>query len=92
MESAHITPLRSSPQVQVEDPDEKENGAVTLVLQMGMPRLDFTLNTTSGVLTSTSLLDRERISQYSLRILASDGGKYPRTSTSTLTITGKMPP
>ncbi|XP_076141861.1 cadherin-23 [Alosa pseudoharengus] len=73
--------------VQVEDPDEKENGAVTLVLEMGMPRLDFTLNTSSGVLTSTVALDRERIGQYYLRILAYDAGKYPRTSTSTLTIT-----
>ncbi|KAG5266734.1 hypothetical protein AALO_G00235580 [Alosa alosa] len=73
--------------VQVEDPDEKDNGAVTLVLEMGMPRLDFTLNTSSGVLTSTVALDRERIGQYYLRILAYDAGKYPRTSTSTLTIT-----
>ncbi|XP_062375049.1 cadherin-23 [Sardina pilchardus] len=73
--------------VQVEDPDEKDNGAVTLVLEMGMPRLDFALNTSSGVLTSMVALDRERIGQYHLRILAYDAGKYPRTSTSTLTIT-----
>lgn len=72
----------------MEDPDEDKNGLITMALQMGMPRLDFYLNTT-GVLTSTSVLDREQIGQYHLRIIAYDSGKFPRTSTSTLTITGK---
>ncbi|XP_076021960.1 cadherin-23-like [Genypterus blacodes] len=73
--------------VQVEDPDEGKNGLITMALQMGMPRLDFSLNTTTGVLTSTATLDREQISLYHLRIIAYDAGKFPRTSTSTLTIT-----
>ncbi|XP_029926425.1 cadherin-23 isoform X1 [Myripristis murdjan] len=73
--------------VQVEDPDEDKNGLVTMALQVGMPRLDFSLNTTTGVLTSTAILDHEQIRQYHLRIIAYDAGKYPRTSTSTLTIT-----
>ncbi|KAL2082873.1 hypothetical protein ACEWY4_020646 [Coilia grayii] len=73
--------------VLVEDPDEDVNGAVTLKLEMGMPRLDFALNISTGILSSTGTLDRERIGQYYLRILAYDAGKYPRTSTSTLTIT-----
>lgn len=75
-------------QVQVQDPDEAENGAVTLVLQMGVPRLEFRLNTSTGELFSTAALDRERISQYHLRLVAFDAGQFPRTSTSTLTITG----
>ncbi|KAF7666879.1 hypothetical protein LDENG_00090080 [Lucifuga dentata] len=73
--------------VQVEDPDEEKNGLITMALQMGMPRLDFSLNTTTGVLTSTATLDREQIGMYHLRIIAYDAGKFPRTSTSTLTIT-----
>uniref|UniRef100_A0A8D3CFC4 Cadherin-23 n=1 Tax=Scophthalmus maximus TaxID=52904 RepID=A0A8D3CFC4_SCOMX len=69
------------------DPDEDKNGLITMALQMGMPRLDFYLNTTTGILTSTAVLDREQIGQYHLRIIAYDAGKFPRTSTSTLTIT-----
>ncbi|GAA6098060.1 cadherin-23 isoform X1 [Tachysurus ichikawai] len=73
--------------VQVQDPDEAENGVVTLALQLGLPRLDFRLNSSTGVLFSTVVLDRERIAQYQLRLVAYDSGQYPRTSTSTLTIT-----
>nr|XP_020454554.1 cadherin-23 isoform X2 [Monopterus albus] len=73
--------------VQVEDPDEDKNGLITMALQMGMPRLDFYLNNITGILTSTAVLDREQIGQYFLRIIAYDAGKFPRTSTSTLTIT-----
>ncbi|XP_072246399.1 cadherin-23-like [Leuresthes tenuis] len=73
--------------VQVEDPDEDKNGQITMALQMGMPRLDFYLNTSTGILTSTAVLDREQIGQYHLRIIAYDAGKFPRTSTSTLTVT-----
>ncbi|XP_008428317.1 cadherin-23 isoform X2 [Poecilia reticulata] len=72
--------------VQVVDPDQDANGRVTMVLQMGMPRLDFYLNTSTGVLTSTAVLDREQIGQYQLRIIAHDAGEFPRTSTSTLTV------
>ncbi|XP_028278698.1 cadherin-23 [Parambassis ranga] len=72
--------------VQVEDPDEDKNGLITLALQMGMPRLDFRLNNSTGVLTSAAVLDREQIAQYQLRIIAFDAGKFPRTSTSTLTV------
>uniref|UniRef100_A0AAQ4QCD7 Cadherin-23 n=1 Tax=Gasterosteus aculeatus aculeatus TaxID=481459 RepID=A0AAQ4QCD7_GASAC len=73
--------------VQVEDPDEDANGLITMALQMGMPRLDFYLNTSTGVLRSVAVLDREQIGQYHLRIIAYDAGKFPRTSTSTLTVT-----
>ncbi|XP_031655229.1 cadherin-23 [Oncorhynchus kisutch] len=73
--------------IQVEDPDQEENGMVTMGLLVGMPRVDFYLNTTTGVLYSTATLDREQISLYHLRIVAYDQGQNPRTSTSTLTIT-----
>ncbi|XP_067828518.1 cadherin-23-like isoform X2 [Heptranchias perlo] len=55
-------------------------------MQVGMPRLDFVLNSSSGLITSTSVLDRERISEYHLRLIASDSGMVPRSSTSTLTV------
>ncbi|XP_077053022.1 cadherin-23 isoform X1 [Siphateles boraxobius] len=73
--------------VQVHDPDEGDNGAVSMALQMGMPRLDFRINITTGILVSTAVLDREQIGQYYLRIIAYDAGQFPRTSTNTLTIT-----
>ncbi|TRY86763.1 hypothetical protein DNTS_008300 [Danionella cerebrum] len=73
--------------VQVQDLDEGPNGAVTMALQMSMPRMDFRLNITSGILITTAILDREQIGQYFLRIIAYDAGQFPRTSTSTLTIT-----
>ncbi|KAK1791202.1 hypothetical protein P4O66_013223 [Electrophorus voltai] len=73
--------------VQVQDPDEAENGAVTLSLQATTPRADFRLNASSGVLVSVATLDREQIGQYLLRVVAFDAGQYPRTSTNTLTIT-----
>ncbi|XP_061913850.1 cadherin-23-like [Entelurus aequoreus] len=73
--------------VQVEDPDQDKHGLITMALQMGMPRLDFYLNTSTGILTSSAILDREQIGLYHLRIIAFDAGKFPRTSTSTLTVT-----
>lgn len=74
--------------MQVVDPDKDANGRITMALQMSVPRLDFYLNTSTGVLTSTAVLDREQIGQYQLRIIAHDAGEFPRTSTSTLTVSG----
>ncbi|XP_072347528.1 cadherin-23 isoform X2 [Scyliorhinus torazame] len=73
-------------QVVVLDPDESSNGMVTYSMEVGMPRLDFVLNSSTGLITSTAVLDRERISEYYLRLIASDGGMVPRISTSTLTV------
>ncbi|XP_078387064.1 cadherin-23 [Cetorhinus maximus] len=73
-------------QVSVLDPDESSNGMVTYSMQVGMPRLVFVLNSSTGLITSTAALDRERISEYYLRLIASDAGMVPRSSTSTLTV------
>ncbi|XP_067876522.1 cadherin-23 isoform X3 [Heterodontus francisci] len=73
-------------QVSVLDPDESSNGFVTYSMQVGMPRLDFVLNSSTGLITSTTALDRERISEYYLRLIASDAGMVPRSSTNTLTV------
>ncbi|KAJ7397413.1 hypothetical protein BTVI_135806 [Pitangus sulphuratus] len=73
-------------QVVAIDLDEGPNGQVTYRMQVGMPRMDFLINSTSGLVTSTAVLDRERIAQYYLRVVASDAGVPSKSSTSTLTV------
>ncbi|XP_060710121.1 cadherin-23 [Hemiscyllium ocellatum] len=73
-------------QVSVLDPDESSNGMVTYSMQVGMPRLDFVLNSSTGLIMSTTTLDREQIAEYYLRLIARDAGMVPRSTTSTLTI------
>ncbi|KAM9617928.1 cadherin-23 isoform 2-T2 [Trichechus inunguis] len=73
-------------QVVAIDLDEGLNGLVTYRMQVGMPRMDFLINSSSGVLVTTAELDRERIAEYQLRVVASDSGTPTKSSTSTLTI------
>ncbi|KAM5240457.1 cadherin-23 isoform 1-T1 [Hipposideros larvatus] len=73
-------------QVVATDLDEGLNGLVSYRMQVGMPRLDFLINSTSGVVVTTTELDRERIGEYQLRVVASDAGTPTKSSTSTLTI------
>uniref|UniRef100_A0A8C4MIF9 Cadherin-23 n=1 Tax=Equus asinus asinus TaxID=83772 RepID=A0A8C4MIF9_EQUAS len=68
------------------DLDEGLNGLVTYRMQVGMPRMDFLINSSSGVVVTTTELDRERIAEYQLRVVASDAGTPTKSSTSTLTI------
>lgn len=84
-----LTPSLFSPhQVVAIDLDEGPNGQVTYRMQVGMPRMDFLINSTSGLVTSTAVLDRERIAEYYLRVVASDAGVPSKSSTSTLTVKG----
>uniref|UniRef100_A0A8C6ZS41 Cadherin related 23 n=1 Tax=Nothoprocta perdicaria TaxID=30464 RepID=A0A8C6ZS41_NOTPE len=73
-------------QVVAIDLDEGLNGQVTYRMQVGMPRMDFIINGSSGLISSTAVLDRERISEYYLRVVASDAGVPAKSSTSTLTV------
>uniref|UniRef100_A0A8D2M3P2 Cadherin-23 n=1 Tax=Zonotrichia albicollis TaxID=44394 RepID=A0A8D2M3P2_ZONAL len=73
-------------QVVAIDLDEGPNGQVSYRMQVGMPRMDFIINSTSGLVTSTAVLDRERIPEYLLRVVASDAGTPAKSSTSTLTV------
>ncbi|XP_038198152.1 cadherin-23 isoform X3 [Arvicola amphibius] len=73
-------------QVVAVDLDEGLNGLVAYRMQVGLPRMDFVINSTSGVVTTTAELDRERIAEYQLRVVASDAGTPTKSSTSTLTI------
>ncbi|XP_021115236.1 cadherin-23 isoform X3 [Heterocephalus glaber] len=68
------------------DLDEGLNGLVTYRMQVGMPRMDFLINSSSGVVVTATKLDRERIAEYQLRVVASDSGTPTKSSTSTLTI------
>ncbi|KAM3912635.1 cadherin-23 [Leptodactylus fuscus] len=81
------TPVGASVfQVVAVDLDEGLNGQVTYRMQVGMPRMDFIINSTSGLVTSTTVLDRERIAEYYLRVVASDAGSPSKSSTSTLMV------
>ncbi|XP_064125746.1 cadherin-23 isoform X4 [Loxodonta africana] len=73
-------------QVVAVDLDEGLNGLVSYRMQVGMPRMDFLINSSSGVVVTTAELDRERIAEYQLRVVASDAGTPTKSSTSTLTI------
>ncbi|XP_052600866.1 cadherin-23 isoform X3 [Peromyscus californicus insignis] len=73
-------------QVVAIDLDEGLNGLVSYRMQVGLPRMDFVINSTSGVVTTTAELDRERIAEYQLRVVASDAGTPTKSSTSTLTV------
>lgn len=85
----HLTPAPPLPQVAAIDLDEGLNGLVSYRMQVGMPRMDFVINSSSGVVVTTAELDRERIAEYQLRVVASDAGTPTKSSTSTLTIRGK---
>ncbi|XP_061491219.1 cadherin-23 isoform X7 [Rhineura floridana] len=73
-------------QVAAIDLDEGLNGQVTYRMQVGMPRMDFVIDSSSGLINSTAVLDRERIAEYYLRVVASDAGVPSKSSTSTLTV------
>uniref|UniRef100_A0A2K5MMN2 Cadherin-23 n=1 Tax=Cercocebus atys TaxID=9531 RepID=A0A2K5MMN2_CERAT len=73
-------------QVVAIDLDEGLNGLVSYRMPVGMPRMDFLINSSSGMVVTTTELDRERIAEYQLRVVASDAGTPTKSSTSTLTI------
>ncbi|XP_054428626.1 cadherin-23 isoform X2 [Pteronotus mesoamericanus] len=73
-------------QVVAIDLDEGLNGLVSYRMQVGMPRMDFLINSSTGVVVTTTELDRERIAEYQLRVVATDAGTPTKSSTSTLTI------
>uniref|UniRef100_A0A8C7AVY7 Cadherin-23 n=1 Tax=Neovison vison TaxID=452646 RepID=A0A8C7AVY7_NEOVI len=73
-------------QVVAVDLDEGPNGLVSYRMQVAMPRMDFLINSSSGVVVTAAELDRERVAEYQLRVVASDAGTPTKSSTSTLTI------
>jgi hypothetical protein len=66
--------------VKAVDRDEGRNGYVEYGLEPGDEQLPFTLGSVDGVLRVSGPLDRERRSNYTLRVRARDRGDPPRSS------------
>jgi len=67
------------------DPDQGENGVVTysIVSNMSLP---FTIDSSTGVVTTIATLDRETVDIYVFEIVASDGGVVARSSSIEITV------
>ncbi|XP_046891285.1 protocadherin Fat 3a isoform X1 [Hypomesus transpacificus] len=70
-------------QVQAQDPDiAPPGGAMSYRITSGNPQNFFTINTRTGLITTTSRkLDREQQAEHVLEVSISDGGASPMTST-----------
>ncbi|XP_061102894.1 protocadherin-23 [Conger conger] len=69
---------------QAADPDSGANGTVLYSIQGEDIDDFFTINTTSGLITTLKSLDREKRSNYTIIIKAQDQGPTPRSSTAPL--------
>uniref|UniRef100_A0A8C6EDG5 Dachsous cadherin-related 2 n=1 Tax=Moschus moschiferus TaxID=68415 RepID=A0A8C6EDG5_MOSMO len=72
--------------ITAQDPDAGRNGRVTFSILSGNENMAFTLDESSGFLTTASPLDYEIKSQHILTLLALDGGTPTLSSSQTLTI------
>lgn len=68
------------------DHDQGTNGSVTYSLESRYPNI-FMLDALTGQLTTTSKLDREVISSYTIHVIARDQGIPPQSSTATVYLT-----
>ncbi|XP_030055623.1 protocadherin-16 [Microcaecilia unicolor] len=68
------------------DPDAGENGQVEYHIIDGDPSQDFSLDSSSGILTTVRSLDRESVSMYSIIVVAKDHGNPERSATMSLSI------
>ena len=73
--------------VQANDADNGALGVVSYSITGGNSNNDFTINSTSGVITVNGDLDREVIGEYTLTIRAQDGGNPARSDGSMVVIT-----
>lgn len=71
-------------QVLATDPDNGENGTVKFAIHPSSPH--FSINETTGVISSTTVFDRERISKYLITIEATDTG-MPHTRSQSVSAT-----
>ncbi|CAH2226238.1 protocadherin-16 [Pelobates cultripes] len=69
------------------DPDKKKNGQLQYVLIDGDSAGDFSLDSSSGTLSTARPLDRESVSSHQLVVLAHDGGIPSLSATTTVVIT-----
>ncbi|KAM6221833.1 protocadherin-23 [Rhynchocyon petersi] len=73
--------------VAAQDPDEGRNGRVTYSISSGNEDMAFSLDESSGILTTTCHVDHEMKPYHVLILLASDDGAPARSSSQSLTIT-----
>ncbi|XP_062870185.1 protocadherin-16-like [Trichomycterus rosablanca] len=73
--------------VKATDQDSGDSGRVEYRITAGDPDGDFLLDSTSGALSTSHPLDREKKDRYTLRVTAQDGGSPSLTSTATVEIT-----
>ncbi|KAL5017034.1 hypothetical protein ScPMuIL_006623 [Solemya velum] len=74
------------------DADAGSNGKVTYRIEKLTPEnvtLLFAIDNNSGVITTTEILDRETHAQYTLRVVATDGGNQATTATATVLVKDK---
>uniref|UniRef100_A0A8C7H808 FAT atypical cadherin 2 n=1 Tax=Oncorhynchus kisutch TaxID=8019 RepID=A0A8C7H808_ONCKI len=76
---------KSVVQVTATDVDSSSEGKLTFQL-LESPRMYFTINTKTGVISTLTSLDRELKSEHSVEVIVSDNGAPPLRSTSTVII------
>ena len=68
------------------DADLNENGEVSYSLTSDTPSLPFSIDPTTGAVTTTSTLDREEIDMYEFTVTASDNGVPIRSTTAVVKV------
>lgn len=69
------------------DADIGNNGLVTFSISSQQTPLPFTIDSTSGKIEVSQLLDRETVDSYDIVVTATDSGNTPRSSTANLEVT-----
>ncbi|KAK3739519.1 hypothetical protein QZH41_016191, partial [Actinostola sp. cb2023] len=73
--------------LQARDPDDGSNGRVSYAIVSGDTKSAFSINPSTGQLSVTGPIDRETTASYNLIVRASDSGKPPRSSSTSVKIT-----
>ena len=73
-------------QLNATDADIGSNSELTFYINSSSPALHFEIDPNSGILSTTQLLDRERVSSYFLVIIVEDGGSPSLTSSTQLDV------
>ncbi|XP_040282633.1 protocadherin-16 [Bufo bufo] len=68
------------------DPDMGSNGQLQYHLKDGDPSQDFSLDPTTGALSTSRALDRESVSEYQLTVIVHDSGDPSLTASSTISV------
>uniref|UniRef100_A0AAQ4PVS5 Cadherin domain-containing protein n=1 Tax=Gasterosteus aculeatus aculeatus TaxID=481459 RepID=A0AAQ4PVS5_GASAC len=72
--------------VTVTDADEGENAELSLFVEMDEKKRCFPIENNTGTIFSSASFDREKLSTYTFRVRAVDGGEPRKTSTATVSL------